>query len=101
MDPQIKSTLTTLAAVVAPVIATWLISAGIVPASGADALTTTLVNVIVGVAGAAISLFLVWYKQRQHTPTAQIAAVNNAPNGVKVVDQSSPSPVVTAPIPEK
>ena len=94
MNAQFKSIITSvlLAAVTAG--ATWAVNKGFLPAADA----TTIENDAVGAILAAGAAALAWYKSQQHTPTAQIAAVNDAPNGVKVVAETAPEPKVTAPI---
>jgi hypothetical protein len=94
MDPQLKSILTTILAGAFASVGTYAVSKGIIPAGD----QATLVNDLVGAVLYGITAFIGWIKMRQHTPAAQIAAVNNAPNGVKVVDERAPEPKVTAPL---
>jgi hypothetical protein len=48
---------------------------------------------------AAVTIGAAAWSYFANRPVAQIAAVNNADNGVKVVPASSPSPTVTVPLP--
>lgn len=45
-----------------------------------------------------VAAFSAWFATRSASPTAQIAAVNEADNGVKVVAASVPAPVETIPL---
>lgn len=45
-----------------------------------------------------VGVLSAWWASRTASPTAQIAAVNEADNGVKVVPVSSPTPAVTQPL---
>lgn len=103
MNSVIQSVLTSIAMNLAVSITTWAIAKGIVPASDASNVENYLVAAIsLGVAAA-----LGWWKARRATKAAMIAtlgqpamikAVNDAPNGVKVVAASSMAVKVDAPI---
>lgn len=94
MNPQLKSLLTSLLMGAATTAAAWASAHNVIP--GAD--QATLANDLVAAALWAITVGIAWLKTRAHTPVAQIAAVNNAPNGVKVVSESEPAPQVNAPL---
>jgi hypothetical protein len=94
MDPQIKSILTSILLMAATSAAGWATAHGVIP--GGD--QATIANDLVAAALWAITGGVAWLKTRAHTPSAQIAAVNDAPNGVKVVDERAPEPKVTAPL---
>ena len=94
MDPQLKSILTSILMAVSTSIAAWFASQGLIPGTDQSTFANDLVTVVFGL----ISAGLVWYKSQAHTPTAQIAAVNNASNGVKVVAATAPAPQVDAPV---
>lgn len=93
MDPQLKSILTTFIATAAGSIATYAVSKGIIPGEDQAGVADAIVSGVLYL----ITAGIVWWKARQHTPTAQIAAVNNADNGCKVVAATAPAPAVTAP----
>ena len=93
MDPQVKSTLTSILMLGAGAVATWAANKGIIPNGDQPVLTNELVTVAFGLIAAGIA----WYKARSQSQTALIAAVNNANNGVKVVDAKVIAPTVTAP----
>ena len=95
MDPQTKSILTSIALAGATSIAGYAASKGLIPSGDQSVLANDLVTLVSGLVAAGLA----WYKSRQHTQTALIAAVNNADNGVKVVSNASPGPAVDAPIP--
>lgn len=94
MDPEVKSIVSSVALSGATSIAVWAAGHGIVPASDESNLANTLVTVAFGLGALAIG----WYKKRQMSQTAMIAAVNNADNGVKVVAETTPAPKVDAPM---
>ena len=94
MDPMLKSVLTTIATGLATSVATWAAAVGIIPTSA----ESTVVNSLVSLAFYLIAVALVWYKALDHTKTAQIAAVNNADNGVKVVAGTASAVTVTEPL---
>ena len=94
MDPMLKSIITTLATGLATSAATWAATVGIIPASS----ESTVINGLVSLALYGIAAVLVWYKALDHTKEAQIAAVNNADNGVKVVAKTAPAIQVDAPL---
>jgi hypothetical protein len=94
MDPQLKSVLTTVAGYVATGIAAWAASKGLIPSAD----QTSFANDIVMIAAGAAAAALAWYKSRSHTPTAQIAAVNEADNGVKVVPVTAMAASVDHPL---
>ena len=96
MDPVLKSALTSLFVAVCGGALTAL---GITSAQSQSTIGEALIGAVVLGAGTLVG----WWKTRMHTPTAQIAAVNSADNGVKVVADTAPSPMVTAPLkgPEK
>jgi hypothetical protein len=74
MDPQLKSILTSVALAIATAIASWAASHGLVPDQDQGTVANDLVTALFGAA----AMGLAWYKSREHTPTAQIAAVNCA-----------------------
>ncbi len=90
MDPQAKSAVTTLVGYLAASLATW---AGVSAADGATFGNVTS-TVVLWIAASVIA----WYKTRSHTPVAQIAAVNDAPNGAKVVAETANAPRISAPV---
>jgi len=94
MDPQLKSILTTVIGYAATGFATWASTVGIIPAADDG----SFANILVSAALWSIAAAIAWYKTRAHTPSAQIAAVNNADNGAKVVAESIPGPRINAPI---
>lgn len=94
MNPQLSSALTTLAGYICTGAATWAVSVGIIP----DADKTSFANILACIVLWAIAGTIGWLKTRTHTPTAQIAAVNSADNGVKVVSSVSSAPMVAAPL---
>jgi len=94
MDPQVKSFLTSIVLAGATALAGQAATAGLIP--GAD--QATFANDLVAIFFGAIAAGAAWYKARQHTPTAQIAAVNNADNGVKVVLIAGDNRAVATPV---
>ena len=97
MDPQLKSILTTVAAMVATSIASWAAKSSLIPTGDQSVVANALVTVAFGAIAAGIG----WYKTRSHTPDAQIAAINDPPNGLKVVKNDAANaavPMVTAPL---
>jgi len=94
MDPQIKSILTSIVLAGATALAGQAATAGLIPGSDQASFANDLVTIFFG----AIATALAWYKARQHTPSAQIAAVNKANNGVKVVADTSASSAVATPL---
>lgn len=94
MDPQVKSILTSIAMAASTSVAAWAVGHGIIPGAEATDFSNLLVTVVFGL----ITAGLAEYKRRQATPTAQIAAVNAANNGVKVVSATVPAPTVTEPL---
>ena len=94
MDPQLKSILTTIAGYAATGIAAWAASKGLI--SSAD--QSSFANDIVVLAAGTVAAGVAWYKARTHTPAAQIAAVNDADNGVKVVSSTAPVQSVDHPL---
>ena len=91
MDPTTKSLLTSFAAIVAGGIAAWAAKSGLIPSGDQSVVTNDLVSALFG----GIAILLAWWKSRSHTKDAQIAAVNAADNGAKVV----PNTPATANIP--
>lgn len=94
MDPQLKSVLTSIGLAGATALASWFASKGLI--SSAD--QSTFANDMATIAAGAAAAALTWYKTRSHTPTAQIAAVNKADNGVKVVPSTSTVAQVDEPL---
>lgn len=94
MDPQLKSVLTTAAGYAAAGIAAWAASKGLIPSTDQGSFANDIVLVGAGAVAAAVA----WYKTKSHTPTAQIAAVNAADNGVKVVPSTASAPAVDRPL---
>ena len=74
MDPQLKSILTSVLVAVCGGGVTWAVKVGIVQQADESTITNTVVAGVIFAVGAAIA----WWKSRQHTPEAQIAAVNDA-----------------------
>ncbi len=100
LSPPIKSVITSMLLVGATAVTTWLVKVGIIDSADQAAVT----GYIVTGGGIAIMAAIVWWKSYSNTKAAMIAAippndlikaVNDAPNGRKVVDASSPSPMVT------
>ena len=85
MDPQLKSILTTIAGYLATGVAAWAASKGLIPSAD----QSSFANDVVMIGAGAVAAGVAWYKTRAHTPTAQIAAVNTADNGVKVVPSTA------------
>jgi hypothetical protein len=94
MDPQLKSILTTVAGYAATGIAAWAASKGLIPSAD----QSSFANDIVMLAAGGVAAGVAWYKTRSHTPTAQIAAVNDADNGVKVVPATAVVAAVDHPL---
>ena len=95
MNPQLLSLLTTLVTSACTSLAAWLVAHGALQASDQATFITSLTAVILSLIGAAA--VAVW-KMLQHTKAAQIAAVNRADNGVKVVASAAPAPQVETPL---
>ena len=94
MDPKLKSVLTSVALAAATSIATWAASKGLIPSAD----QSTFANDLVTAAFAGLAALIARYETRSHTPTALIAAVNNADNGVKVVSEQSDAVRVSTPL---
>jgi hypothetical protein len=94
LDPQAKSLLSTILGYAAASVGTFAVTHGIIP--GAD--QSTFDNDLVGAALWGVAALIGWWKKRQHTPRAQIAAVNQADNGVKVVAQNAEAQQVNVPL---
>lgn len=95
MDPQLKSILTSVGMTLSTSVAAWAVTHGIIHAADQAPVADAIVTAV----SAGVTALLGWYKTRQHTPTAQIAAVNDDPtNGVKVVAEAVPAPKVTVPL---
>ena len=94
MDPQLKSILTTVAGYAATGVAAWAASKGLIPSADQSSFANDTLMLV----GGAVAAALAWYKTRAHTPTAQIAAVNEADNGVKVVPSTAPAQAVDHPL---
>lgn len=97
MDPQLKSICTSILLAAATAIAAWAAGHGIIPGSQQGDFANMLVTVAFGLGAAGIA----WYKKRQQSQEVLIKAVNAADNGVKVVADTAPAPVVNAPISTK
>ena len=95
MDPQTKSLLTSIVLSLASAAAMWAANKGLIPSADVP----TIANDLMFLVFAGVAVATGWYKRNQHTQTAQITAVNDADNGRKVVDESSPSKQVDAPRP--
>jgi hypothetical protein len=96
MDPVLKSTLTSIATFGLGAAGSWAVAQGYITKDQAAELTAD----IIGGGTVLIGGVLIAYKARQHTQTAQIAAVNDdKSNGVKVVSDKVEAPTATAPIP--
>lgn len=91
MDPELKSTLTTIFVAIC---GGGLTAIGITSAHDQMTVANAIIGVVVLGAGAAVT----WWKKKQHTPQAQIAAVNDAPNGLKVVKETVTAPKETEPV---
>ena len=96
MNPILKSILTTLGASAAASVATWAAGVGIIPQSD----VSSIENALLAAGLYAIAGGLTYLKGLAHTQAAQIAAVNAAPNGVKVVAATAQAVQVEAPIPQ-
>lgn len=94
MDAQLKSILTSIALAGATALTTWLVSHGYIPGSDQSTFTADIMTAGAALATAALG----WYKERQHTPAAQIQAVNAADNGVKVVAADAAAKVIDVPL---
>lgn len=94
MNPIVQSILTTVGASAAATIATWAVGVGIIPQSS----SSSVENALLGLGLYAVAGALTWLKTLSHTQVAQIAAVNAANNGVKVVAATVAAPVAEAPI---
>lgn len=94
MDPQTKSTLTSILLALTTSAAT--------AAAGVGIITKDQESQFASIGVSAIMWLIAWliglYKNRQHTPAAQIAAVNDAANGVKVVADTTIAPTITTPL---
>lgn len=91
MNNPTTSVLGTISAMLAATIVTWLASKNIIPTAEVSEATAVIGSALVGFIG----LVIVYIKAKMATQTSQIAAVN-AIDGVKVVAQTAPAPVVTA-----
>ena len=91
MDTPLKSLLTSFAIVVATSAAAWGVAHGLIPSAD----QSVVANDLVFAASAIVTAGIAWLKARAHTKDAQIAAVNNRDNGVKVI----PNTPATASIP--
>ena len=89
MNPVIKSTLSTLFVALC---GGGLAAVGITSATD----QATVANAVVGAVLLGVGAVTTWYKAQQHTLSAQVSAINDPPNGLKVVSDLSPSPTVTA-----
>lgn len=98
MNPQLKSIITSMALTASTSMAAWAASKGLIPSADQSAVASVIANDVVTFGFSALSAALIWYKTRSHTPTAQIAAVNAADNGVKVVPKSGPGVQIDAPL---
>lgn len=95
MDPEVKSMIGTALLGVSTTVATYAAARGIIP--GGD--QATVANDLVSVALFAIAGLIGWYKKRQSSLAVVIPAINaDKTNGVKVVDERSPSPAVSGPL---
>ena len=103
IDPQLKSIMTSIALAASTSVAAWAANKGLIP--GGD--QSVIANALVTAAFSGLALAIGWYKQRQQspaaliaasTPTALIEAVNAQNNGVKVVPSTSPTPCVNVPL---
>lgn len=97
MNPQFTSILTSILMSVATVAATWGVAHGVIP----NADQNIIINDLVAAGLAVITGLLGWYKARQASPQAQITAINEGNNGVKVVAASVPesvAPTVVVPL---
>ena len=91
MDPVLKSALTSMFVAVCGGILTTI---GITTTQG----QATVADAVIGALTLGVGTLVGWWKTRTHTQEAVIAAVNSTNNGVKVVAEGSPSPMVTAPL---
>lgn len=73
MNPVLKSTLTTILTVALGSSATWLVNKGIITADQTNSVVELGSGIVVGFGAVAVG----WWKSRQHTPTAQVAAIEN------------------------
>jgi len=90
MDPILKSTLTSVLMTGAGSLATVAVTNGVIPGSEHD----SAANIIVSLMLWAITAGIGWYKRQQHTPQANLDAINVPKNGLKVVPDMSPTPAV-------
>lgn len=91
MDPQTKSILTSVGMSVAMAATGWAVSKGVIPSGDQP----VIANALVATAGAILTALMAWYKARIVSPKAMITAINDAPNGVKVVAESANAPKVS------
>ena len=94
MDPQLKSILSSIFMSTATLIATVGVTDGIIPGSQRD----SAANIIVSLMLYGVSAGLALYKKAQHSPQALIDAINEPPNGLKVVAVGEDVAAVTAPL---
>lgn len=94
MDPVLKSWLTSTLLGGAMALAGIGVSHGLIPATDQASVANWLVTGALG----AVSIVLAYLKGHQHTPTAQIQAVNKANNGVKVVADTTNAATITEPL---
>lgn len=89
MDPQIKSILTSILLAGASAVGAWAAGHGLIDAGQ----QTALVNILVTVAGAVGVGLIGWWKARNQSPPALIAAVKASPNGqAAFIDSVKASP---------
>ena len=91
MDPQTKSALGSFGMSVAMLVTGWAVNKGILPSSD----QSVIANDLVAAAGIAVTGLIGWYKAHQVSPKVMIKAINDAPNGVKVVAESANAPKVS------
>ena len=94
MDPISKSTITSILMVLAGNLATLGVTNGVIPGADKDSAANVMVDLVLWIITVAIG----WYKKQQHTPQAQIDAINLPNNGLKVVKENEAVPAVTKPL---
>ena len=94
MDPQLKSALTTIAAIFSGSIATWAVSKGLISAND----QANVANAITAVVGALLAIGLAVWKTLDHSQEAIIKQINAADNGVKVVAKTAAGAQVEGPL---
>jgi hypothetical protein len=83
MDPITKSVLTSVGMSLSMGAVGWAVTKGVVPAAD----QSVLANDLVLVAGAGLTVLFGWLKKLAVSQPVMMQAINDAPNGAKVVDE--------------